>query len=163
FLGLIFTVPEASFAAPIFPRGNQVNRSSCYFVEEEPETNKFLTTWPGTNEFVTKRPGTNKFVTTWPEINEFVTTRGSVADALTTDHSEPEYAPIVERNLDYYEFKLASIDGGAFDFRAYLQGKSLIVIEYFAGWCPNSNRNGHVIERLWTKYRDKGLGVVGIA
>lgn len=38
-----------------------------------------------------------------------------------------------------------------------------MIVEYFAGWCPNSNRNGHIVERLWTKYRERGLGVVGVA
>ena len=38
-----------------------------------------------------------------------------------------------------------------------------MIIEFLAGWCQNSNRNGHILERLWTRYREHGLGVVGVA
>lgn len=63
----------------------------------------------------------------------------------------------------FYNITHSRMDGGPFDLRDYARGKRLLIIEFFAGWCPNSNRNGHVVERLWTKYRDKGLGVVGVA
>lgn len=76
---------------------------------------------------------------------------------------EPDYAPIVEYKLDFYDFAYQTVEGGPFDLRDYAQGKSLVIVEYFAGWCPNSNRNGHIVERLWTKYRERGLGVVGVA
>jgi len=134
---LILGPTIVGFGDPIFPRSNESIRSSCSYVEEMPETNKSVTTWG-------------------------YKTNAANAEIIT-DHNTPEYAPIVERNLDFYEFKFVTIDGSAFDLRGYLKGKSLVIIEYFAGWCPNSNRNGHVLERLWTKYRDRGLGVVGVA
>lgn len=77
--------------------------------------------------------------------------------------AEPEYAPIIERQLDFYNFSLQTVEGGSFDLREYAATKKVVIVEYFAGWCPNSNRNGRVIERLWTKYRERGLGVVGVA
>jgi hypothetical protein len=36
----------------------------------------------------------------------------------------------------------------------------LIIISYVAGWCSNSNRNGHVLKRLHDKYASRGVGVV---
>ena len=82
---------------------------------------------------------------------------------LATDDAKPDYAPIVERKLDFYDFTYQTVEGGAFDLRDYAQGKSVVIVEYLAGWCPNSNRNGHIVERLWTKYRERGLGLVGVA
>jgi len=82
---------------------------------------------------------------------------------LATDDARPDYAPIVERKLDFYDFTYQTVEGGAFDLRDYAQGKSVVIVEYLAGWCPNSNRNGHIVERLWTKYRERGLGLVGVA
>jgi len=79
------------------------------------------------------------------------------------DETAPDYAPIVERKLDFYDFTYQTVEGGRFDLREYALGKRLVIVEYFAGWCPNSNRNGHVVERLWNKYRERGLGVVGVA
>ncbi len=80
-----------------------------------------------------------------------------------TDDVKPDYAPIIERKLDFFDFSYQTIEGGAFDLRAYALGKSLVIVEYLAGWCPSSNRNGHVVERLWTRYRELGIGVVGVA
>jgi peroxiredoxin len=88
---------------------------------------------------------------------------GPVKRVGADDSARSDFAPIVERTLDFYDFTYSTIDGGPFDLREYARGKSVVIIEYFAGWCPNSNRNGHIVERLWTKYRERGLGVVGVA
>ncbi len=83
--------------------------------------------------------------------------------SVAADDAKPDYAPIIERKLDFYDFTYQTVEGGPFDLRDYAQGKSVVIVEYLAGWCPNSNRNGHIVERLWTKYRERGLGVVGVA
>src|SRR5690242_10938222 len=86
--------------------------------------------FPRSNEFIRyfqfsaeETPGTNTFVTTW----------GSKTNAAhaaeKTDHNKPDYAPIVERKLDFYDFRYPTIEGSVFDLREYLKGKSLIVIE----------------------------------
>jgi glutathione peroxidase-family protein len=72
----------------------------------------------------------------------------------------PEPAPITERKLDYYDFTLKSTDGRSFNLRDYAADKRVTIVAYVAGWCPNSNQNGHVIKRLYDKYRERGLGVV---
>lgn len=76
---------------------------------------------------------------------------------------DAEFAPIIERKIDFYNFDYQTVDGHTFDLRDYAKGKSVVIIAYVAGWCPNSNRNGHVIEKVWSAYRDRGLGVVGVA
>ncbi|HJQ25002.1 MAG TPA: redoxin family protein [Blastocatellia bacterium] len=73
---------------------------------------------------------------------------------------EPEPAPIVERRLDVFDFTLQTTDGRAFDLRDYARDKRLVIVAYVAGWCPNSNRNGHVLKRLYDKYHEGGLGAV---
>lgn len=82
---------------------------------------------------------------------------------VRADDDKPDYAPILERMLDFHSFNFPTIDGHPFDLRDYAQGKQLVIIEFLAGWCRNSNRNGHILERLWTRYREHGLGVVGVA
>ncbi|MFP5260293.1 MAG: peroxiredoxin family protein [Blastocatellia bacterium] len=72
----------------------------------------------------------------------------------------PEPAPIIERKLDFYDFTLKGMDGRSFNLRDYAAGKRVTVVAYVAGWCPNSNQNGHVIKRLYDKYQGRGLGVV---
>lgn len=83
--------------------------------------------------------------------------------SVAADDAKPDYAPIIERKLDFYDFTYQTVEDAPFDLRDYAQGKSVVIVEYLAGWCPNSNRNGHIVERLWTKYRERGLGVVGVA
>ena len=85
-------------------------------------------------------------------------THGGAAFGAPNDTPEP--APIIENKLDFYDFTLKTTDGRSFNLRDYAAGKRVTVVAYVAGWCPNSNRNGHVIKRLYDKYRDRGLGVV---
>ena len=82
---------------------------------------------------------------------------------VAADDGKPDYAPILERSLDFLNFNFPTVDGHPFDLRDYARGKRLVIIEFLAGWCQNSNRNGHILERLWTRYREHGLGVVGVA
>jgi len=85
------------------------------------------------------------------------------AALFSSTKDDAEFAPIIERKIDFYNFDYRTVDGHTFDLRDYFKRKSLVIIAYVAGWCPNSNRNGHVIEKAWSVYRDRGLGVVGVA
>jgi peroxiredoxin len=83
--------------------------------------------------------------------------------SVANDDLKPDYAPIIERKMDFFSFTYETVAGNPFDLRDYARGKSVVIVEYLAGWCPNSNRNGHVVQRLWNKYRERGLGLVGVA
>jgi hypothetical protein len=84
----------------------------------------------------------------------------AVSANVADDEEKP--APIIERTLNFFDFTFKTVDDRAFNLREYAAGKTVIIVEYFAGWCANSNRNGHVVERLWTRYRRRGLGVVAV-
>ncbi|HJQ67339.1 MAG TPA: redoxin family protein [Blastocatellia bacterium] len=92
-----------------------------------------------------------------------------IAAIALTPHSstlasdEPEPAPIVERQLDFYDLTLRATDGARLSLRQYASGKQLVIVGFIAGWCRNSNENGHVVKRLYDKYKDKGLGVIIVA
>ncbi|HEX8088060.1 MAG TPA: redoxin family protein [Blastocatellia bacterium] len=85
------------------------------------------------------------------------------APSAAAPNDTPEPAPIIERKLDFYDFTLKATDGQSFNLRDYAADKRVTVVAYVAGWCPNSNQNGHVIKRLYDKYRGRGLGVVVVA
>lgn len=85
----------------------------------------------------------------------------ATAPVLASDKSED--APIIERSLDYRDFTLKTAGGEEFNLRAFAEGKRLIIINYVAGWCSNSNRNGHVLKRLHDKFVGRGVGVVVVA
>lgn len=77
-----------------------------------------------------------------------------------SDEPEHEYASIVERTLVFNDFTFKTPDGGLFNLREYAKGKRLVIVNFSAGWCKNSNMNGPVVQRLFEKYKDRGLGVV---
>ena len=85
------------------------------------------------------------------------------AEALPLPSDEPEPAPIIERQIDFQELTLRQRDGRPFNLREYISGKQVVIVGFVAGWCKNSNENGHVIKRLYDKYSEKGLGVVVVA
>jgi glutathione peroxidase-family protein len=80
--------------------------------------------------------------------------------SLAMFSDEPEPAPIIERKLDTFDFTLKTTGGQALNLREYAQDKRMVIVAYVAGWCPNSNRNGHVLKRIYDKYHSRGLGVV---
>jgi glutathione peroxidase-family protein len=88
--------------------------------------------------------------------------RVAISKAISPS-SDPEPAPIVERLLGFEDFTLKTFDGQSFNLRKYTDGKRLTIVSYVAGWCDNSNHNGHVIKRLYDRFRDRGLGVVAVA
>jgi len=59
-------------------------------------------------------------------------------------------------------FTLATLDGGGtFDSRALI-GKKVLVVRFQASWCKVCAEEAPGIERLYEKYRARGLEVVGV-
>jgi peroxiredoxin len=79
-----------------------------------------------------------------------------------TDQQEHEYAPIMETRLVFNDFTYKGLDGRELNLRDYASGKQVIIVNFSAAWCKNSNLNGPVLQRLYEKYKDRGLGVVGV-
>lgn len=85
------------------------------------------------------------------------------AEAASPVSDDPEPAPMVERQIDFQDLTLRQRDGRPFNLREYVAGKQVVIVGFVAGWCKNSNENGHVVKRLYDKYSEKGLGVVVVA
>lgn len=78
-------------------------------------------------------------------------------------NDEPEFAPIIERRLDYQDFTLRTPEDTVFSLRDYVSKRRLVIVAYVAGWCKNSNENGHTLKRLYDSYNGAGLGVVVVS
>jgi glutathione peroxidase-family protein len=87
----------------------------------------------------------------------------SSVEAVALRSDEPEPAPMVERQIDFQELTMRQRDGRPFNLREYMAGKQVVIVGFVAGWCKNSNENGHVVKRLYDKFGEKGLGVVVVA
>lgn len=83
--------------------------------------------------------------------------------AISTAAAQNEQSPIVEKDFTYkdWTYKNVSADGET-NLRRYLQGKKLVMVVYFAPWCPNWKHDVAFVEGLYEKYKGNGLGVIGV-
>lgn len=85
-----------------------------------------------------------------------------LAGALAQDGHE--YSPLVEKTVNYKNWTLSDLkDNKPVDLRALVQGKKLVMIVYFAPWCPNWRNEAPVAARLYEKYKDQGFTVIGVS
>lgn len=78
--------------------------------------------------------------------------------------SEREFAHIEKKDIDYQEFVLGDLYSGVKKTFANLAfGKKLVMVVYFAPWCPNWHHEMSLVERLYHKYKDSGFGIIGIS
>jgi thiol-disulfide isomerase/thioredoxin len=74
-----------------------------------------------------------------------------------------EYAPIQEKTINYKDWTYKSLtDDKPVNLREWAKDKRLVLVVYFAPWCPNWRYEAEVVSRLYEKYKAQGLGVVGI-
>src|SRR5689334_14935036 len=69
-----------------------------------------------------------------------------------------ETLPEIGKALD---IKFISLDGKLVDLRA-LKGK-VVLIDFWATWCPPCARQFSKIKQTYEKYHDRGLEIVGIS
>jgi thiol-disulfide isomerase/thioredoxin len=75
-----------------------------------------------------------------------------------------EYSPLVEKTVNYKNWTLNDLKTDKpQDLRSLMQGKKLVMVVYFAPWCPNWRNEAPVAARLYEKYKDQGFGVIGVS
>ena len=80
-----------------------------------------------------------------------------------TAQAQHEYAPLLEKDINYKDWTYKSIrDGKEMNLRELAKGKKLILVVYFAPWCPNWKLQAPVAQALYEKYKADGLEIVGV-
>jgi thiol-disulfide isomerase/thioredoxin len=75
-----------------------------------------------------------------------------------------EYAPLEEKTINYKDWTLNSIaDGKPVNLRSFAQGKRLVLVVYYAPWCPNWRNEAPVAAALYDKYKSKGLDLIAVS
>ncbi len=75
-----------------------------------------------------------------------------------------EYAPIEEKTINYKDWTLKSLkDDKEINLRQWTDGKKLVLVVYFAPWCPNWRNEAPIIEKLNEKYGAQGLSIIAIS
>lgn len=74
-----------------------------------------------------------------------------------------EYAPVVEKEINYKDWTYKSVrDGKETNLRDFTKGKKLVMVVYFAPWCPNWKHDVKFVESLYEKYQAAGLDVIAV-
>jgi thiol-disulfide isomerase/thioredoxin len=75
-----------------------------------------------------------------------------------------EYSPVVEKAVNYKAWKLNELKSGQpVELRSLLKDKRLVMVVYFAPWCPNWKYEAPVAARLYEKYKQQGFEVIGVS
>jgi thiol-disulfide isomerase/thioredoxin len=75
-----------------------------------------------------------------------------------------EYSPLVEKTVNYKNWTLNDLAGNKpVDLRTLIQGKKLVMVLYFAPWCPNWKNEAPVAAGLYEKYKSQGFEIVGVS
>jgi len=75
-----------------------------------------------------------------------------------------EFAPIQEKEVAYKDWTFKSLkDGSPVNLRRWAAGKKLVMVVYFAPWCPNWHNEAPVVARLLDKYKQHGFDVIAVS
>src|SRR6266516_6408414 len=75
-----------------------------------------------------------------------------------------EYSPLQEKTVNYKSWTLNDLAGNKpVELRSLMQGKKLVMVLYFAPWCPNWKNEAPVAASLYEKYKSQGFAIVGIS
>jgi thiol-disulfide isomerase/thioredoxin len=75
-----------------------------------------------------------------------------------------EYAPLQEKTINYKDWTYKGLtDDKDINLREWAKNKRLVLVVYFAPWCPNWRYEAPVVARLYEKYKSQGLEVVAVS
>ena len=75
-----------------------------------------------------------------------------------------EYAPVLEKTVNYKTWTLNDLASNKpVALRSLMQGKKLVMVLYFAPWCPNWRNEAPVAASLYEKYKSQGFEIVGVS
>ncbi len=77
--------------------------------------------------------------------------------------AQNEQSPLQEKEIKYKDWTYNNVrDGQLVNLREFTAGKKLVLIVYFAPWCPNWKHEAPFAEKLYEKYKANGLDVIGV-
>ncbi len=86
-----------------------------------------------------------------------------VAGFAVAAFGQNEQSPIVEKEIGYRDWSYKNLNGnGETNLRKFTGGKKLVMVVYWAPWCPNWKHDLAFVQQLHDKYKDKGLAIIGV-
>src|SRR5260370_18900470 len=75
-----------------------------------------------------------------------------------------EYSPVKRKTVNYKNWTFKSLkDDKPADLRPLSKGKKLVMVLYFAPWCPNWKNEAPVAASLYEKYKGQGFEIIGVS
>jgi thiol-disulfide isomerase/thioredoxin len=83
--------------------------------------------------------------------------------SFTASYAQHEYAPLQEKDIKYKDWTYKQVrDGKELSLSQAAKGKKLVMVVYFAPWCPNWKLQAPVAEKLYEKYKANGFEIIGV-
>ena len=77
--------------------------------------------------------------------------------------AQTEQSPITEKPIVYKDWTLKHVKGGGeTNLRNFAKGKKLVMVVYWAPWCPNWRHDLAFVQSLHEKYASAGLAIIGV-
>ena len=77
--------------------------------------------------------------------------------------AQSEQAPILEKQIKYKDWTYKSVrDDKPVNLRQFAENKKLVMVVYFAPWCPNWKYEAPFAQKLYEKYKANGFDVIGV-
>ena len=74
-----------------------------------------------------------------------------------------EQSPIVEKEIAYRDWSYKNVQTGEdVNLRKFTSGKKLVMVVYFAPWCPNWKHDLQFVQAMYDKYKGNGFDVIGV-
>lgn len=85
--------------------------------------------------------------------------------SVFTASAQHEYAPLKQSEIKYKNWNYKSVRDvdKTIDLREFAAGKKLVMVVYFAQWCPNWKLEAPIAQRFYDKYKKHGFDVVGVS
>lgn len=83
--------------------------------------------------------------------------------SFTFTFAQNEQAPILEKEIKYKDWTYRNVRAeGSTNLKNFAQGKKLVMVVYFAPWCPNWRHDAPFVQRMYEKYKSSGFDVIGV-
>jgi len=82
---------------------------------------------------------------------------------LSFAFGQNEQSPIVEKEINYKNWTYKTVQTGEdLNLRDFTKGKKLVMVVYFAPWCPNWRHDAPILQGFYDKYHSNGLDIVAV-
>jgi len=94
---------------------------------------------------------------------KFVLTLAFILSSFVFGFGQNEQSPIVEKDIAYKDWVYKNVlTEKDMNLRKFTFGKKLVMVVYFAPWCPNWKHDLPMVQKFYDKYHAAGFDVIAI-